>query len=185
MRQQVVRRGRKVSKTPFGTRLQQARQRAGLKQEEVARKFGVRQGTVSSWEHGEREPSADTIARLARLYGVTADWLLGLDIGKSPVEVAREIRSAAYRWARVLEETARQAEVDSQRAEQLQERLRRIQEMVDQLAKLPEELREEAANASRRLERPLEEHEIAEITRDRIMRLVSDFRELLYGREWS
>lgn len=59
--------------------LRLARLRADLNQNEVARQLGMseRSGTtVLAWEQGRRDPSASTLARLARLYEVPADLLL-------------------------------------------------------------------------------------------------------------
>ena len=41
-------------------------------------KLGVSRRTVYAWETGEKEPTTSNIIQLARLYGITSDYLLGL-----------------------------------------------------------------------------------------------------------
>lgn len=53
-----------------------ARRARDLTQQEVADHFGVSKGTVSAWEKGGGVPDALRLARLAKLYRVTADSLL-------------------------------------------------------------------------------------------------------------
>lgn len=43
----------------------------GFTQADVAKKIGVTQGAVSSWERGDGNPTLDKIPLLAKLYGVT------------------------------------------------------------------------------------------------------------------
>lgn len=67
--------------TLLSVRLTQARTATNpmLLQREVAEKLGVTASAVSLWERGITEPGAVAMASLARLYGVSTDWLLGLD----------------------------------------------------------------------------------------------------------
>lgn len=62
----------------FADRLRAARESASLRQEDVAAKLGISRPAVVHWESGRSEPKATTLGRLAKLYGVTADSLLGL-----------------------------------------------------------------------------------------------------------
>lgn len=50
-----------------------------LTQQEVANKLGIARGTYSNYETGLREPDAKTIASIADLFGVTTDYLLGIE----------------------------------------------------------------------------------------------------------
>ena len=69
--------------------LKAARKNTGLTQAQVAEKFGVTIRTVTSWETGEKLPRTNRLNELAALYGVTSDYLLGLNSApaetKSPV----------------------------------------------------------------------------------------------------
>jgi SOS-response transcriptional repressor LexA len=60
-------------------------------QRDVAKKFNVTAGSVSLWESGSTEPSVDVLAELARTYGVSVDWLVGLD-EQTPVSVVGSIQ---------------------------------------------------------------------------------------------
>lgn len=53
-----------------------------LTQRDVAKLVDRSPGAVCLWEKGENEPAATTLPLLAKLYGVTCDWLIGLDEGK-------------------------------------------------------------------------------------------------------
>ena len=61
----------------FKTRLRELREANGYKsQQAFADAFGVAQSTVGNWEAGKREPSYETIARLARFFNVPVGCLL-------------------------------------------------------------------------------------------------------------
>lgn len=62
----------------IGERIQSARGYKRMKQSDVANALDVSVQTVSNWEHGRRCPDAESIRKLVLLFGVTADWLLGL-----------------------------------------------------------------------------------------------------------
>lgn len=52
------------------------RMRAGLSMAEAADRIGTEMHTVQQWEIGIRQPRADSIKKMAAIYGVTADQLL-------------------------------------------------------------------------------------------------------------
>ncbi|MDR1158864.1 MAG: helix-turn-helix domain-containing protein [Oscillospiraceae bacterium] len=49
----------------------------GISQKEVATTLGVAQPTVSNWEKGTKTPGASNYQRLASLFGVSVDYLMG------------------------------------------------------------------------------------------------------------
>lgn len=59
-------------------RLLTLRTSAGWSQEFVARMMEVSRQTVVSWENGKSVPSADKAIRLARMFGVTVEELMGV-----------------------------------------------------------------------------------------------------------
>jgi transcriptional regulator with XRE-family HTH domain len=61
-----------------GLQLRRIREEKGLTVEELAEKSGVSGTTIRVAERGPREPSDDTVARLARPLGLTFDevWAL-------------------------------------------------------------------------------------------------------------
>lgn len=62
--------------TCFAARLKQLRNQRGLTQTEVAAAIGVTRSVVSLYENEMRQPSPEITIALARLYGVTTDYLL-------------------------------------------------------------------------------------------------------------
>ena len=59
-------------------RLSFLRQQAELSQRDVCEIIGVAVTTYSGYEQGKHEPSAETVCRLASLYKVSADFILGV-----------------------------------------------------------------------------------------------------------
>ena len=60
-----------------GARLAQARQHAGLNQEEAGKALGVPKYSISRWERGLHEAAFIYVERLAELYCVSLDWVSG------------------------------------------------------------------------------------------------------------
>ncbi|HWW46280.1 MAG TPA: helix-turn-helix transcriptional regulator [Xanthobacteraceae bacterium] len=67
-----------VIEMTFKDRLREARRavRPKLTQAAVAERIGVTAQAVSGWERGEAKPEHDKLSIVAKLYGVTVDWLL-------------------------------------------------------------------------------------------------------------
>ena len=63
----------------LGTRIQELRGALGWSQVELAKRLGVAKQTVSNWENENIQPSIEMLIRLAKLFGVTTDYLLGLE----------------------------------------------------------------------------------------------------------
>lgn len=63
-----------LTKNSFAARLRQAREEAGLNQEQLAERVGITQGQISKLELGIREESTKT-AEIAHELGVNAYWL--------------------------------------------------------------------------------------------------------------
>lgn len=61
----------------FGHRLRAARERAGLQQVQASERVGVPVRSLRRWESGLAEPGVEKTMRLAEVYGVSVDWLLG------------------------------------------------------------------------------------------------------------
>lgn len=71
----------------FGTRLRQCREERGLTPKELADRAGIPYMTVYRLEHeAHRTPRMDIAVKLARVLGVSLDWLCGVyDENKSEV----------------------------------------------------------------------------------------------------
>ena len=60
----------------FGDRLAGAREAAGLSQEDLAQRLGVRLTTVQAWEEDLAEPRGNRLQMLAGMLNVSLKWLL-------------------------------------------------------------------------------------------------------------
>ena len=63
----------------IGVRLKNSREKSNLSQIQVSKLTGINNKTLSNYENGVSYPDPDTITLLAKLYKVSADYLLGLD----------------------------------------------------------------------------------------------------------
>ncbi len=58
-------------------RIRARREKRGLKQQDIANALNVSPQAVSKWERGENAPDILVLEPLAKLLGVSVDWLLG------------------------------------------------------------------------------------------------------------
>lgn len=63
----------------FGKRLRELRISRGWTQSQLSLRLGVTKSVISAYETSLRYPSYDILIRIAALFGVTADYLLGID----------------------------------------------------------------------------------------------------------
>ena len=63
----------------LGQRINELRQSCGWNQVELAKRLNITKQTVSNWENDNIQPSVEMLIRIAKLFGVTTDYLLGLD----------------------------------------------------------------------------------------------------------
>ena len=63
----------------FGEKLKLLRKRSGLSQEQLAQRLGVTKGMVSSYETSMRMPSYPVLLKIAQLFHVSTDVLLGME----------------------------------------------------------------------------------------------------------
>lgn len=63
----------------LGVRIQELRNAHGWSQVELAKRLGVAKQTVSNWENENIQPSIEMLLRLSKIFGVTTDYLLGLE----------------------------------------------------------------------------------------------------------
>ena len=65
-------------KTNLGQRLKELREEKGLTQKQLAEKLGINSVTYLHYEKEQREPPLSLLADIAKFYGVSVDYLLGL-----------------------------------------------------------------------------------------------------------
>lgn len=63
----------------FGYRLKDLREKKNLTQSQVAARLGISKASVSGYENNVKTPSLEVLTRLASFYGVSTDYLLGLE----------------------------------------------------------------------------------------------------------
>ncbi|MDQ0091617.1 transcriptional regulator with XRE-family HTH domain [Paenibacillus anaericanus] len=63
----------------LGKRIAELRIKRNWGQIDLAQKIGMSTSTVGMWETGKRDPSTEMIGKLATLFCVTVDYLLGKD----------------------------------------------------------------------------------------------------------
>ncbi len=78
----------------LGSTITALRKQKGMTQQELADYMGVSDKAVSKWERDQSLPDIYALARLADLFGVTVDQLLGSEPKPTPQEARRERRSA-------------------------------------------------------------------------------------------
>lgn len=61
----------------FGENLKRLRKEHKLSQEKMAAQLNIPCRTYGSWERGEREPDFQTLCRIADLFSISTDSLLG------------------------------------------------------------------------------------------------------------
>lgn len=66
----------------FGDKLRTLRTEAGMTQTELARRLNITKSVVSYYELQERTPSPDVLIKLAGIFHVTTDYLLGIEHNK-------------------------------------------------------------------------------------------------------
>ena len=80
----------------FPTRLKEARKEYGLTQIEAAKLLKIDKSTIAKYETGRTEPNLEMLALIAKLFDVSADWLIGLT-SESNFDVTKEIREERER----------------------------------------------------------------------------------------
>ncbi len=61
----------------IGSQIRSLRKRIGMTQQELAGKLFVSQQAIGKWERGESTPNPEAIVTMSRIFGVSADTLLG------------------------------------------------------------------------------------------------------------
>lgn len=70
-----------MAKYSLAERLRIARESRGLTGARVADLTGITETSLSRYENGKRIPNALVLGSLCRVYGVSANWILGLKKG--------------------------------------------------------------------------------------------------------
>ena len=63
----------------LGQRICELRTALGWSQVQLATRVGAAKQTVSNWENDNIQPSIEMLVRMSKIFGVTTDYLLGLE----------------------------------------------------------------------------------------------------------
>lgn len=63
----------------FGERLRELLEEKNLSVNKFAAKIGVSPSAVSAWTRGVKQPTADNIIACAEFFGVSSDYILGVN----------------------------------------------------------------------------------------------------------
>lgn len=68
-----------TKKIDFGQRVRILRDKKGLSQKDLADRLGMPRSIVSTYENGRRMPTYGKLIKLAYVFGVSTDYLLGVE----------------------------------------------------------------------------------------------------------
>ena len=63
----------------FAERLIQLRTKAGMSRADLAKKLGISARSIINYENGERIPFGDVCGKMAQVFGISTDELLGVE----------------------------------------------------------------------------------------------------------
>ncbi|HJD05605.1 MAG TPA: helix-turn-helix domain-containing protein [Candidatus Onthoplasma faecipullorum] len=63
----------------IGKLIRELRKEKGITQTELAKEISTTQDTISLWELGKSYPDIINVVKLCKFFGVTSDYLLGLN----------------------------------------------------------------------------------------------------------
>lgn len=72
-----------MSYCEFGDNLKALRKKRNLTQSELGSNIGLSKAVISKYENGLGYPTFDVLIRFANFFGVTTDYLLGVEHGKT------------------------------------------------------------------------------------------------------
>ena len=82
----------------LGAQIRTLREARRLSQVELGKRIGASKQTVSNWENDNAQPSVEMLVRLASLFSVSTDYILGFETGEYidvtglPIEVIAHVR---------------------------------------------------------------------------------------------
>lgn len=112
----------------FGDRVAGAREQAGMTQEQLARRLGVKLKTVQGWENDAVEPRANKLQMMAGMLNVSIVWLLtGEGDGPDGPPPERPASAVTRRLMADLAQLRAQALALAQALGQMERRVRTLQ----------------------------------------------------------
>ncbi|MHB1167406.1 MAG: transcriptional repressor LexA [Carboxydocellales bacterium] len=75
-----------ITNNEFGKRLKECRESLGISQRELAQLSNISHANISRYEKGDHGAGREIAARLAKVFNVSAFWLIGADVPKYETE---------------------------------------------------------------------------------------------------
>ena len=94
---------------PFPTRFRELSDNSGLNQAQIGEAVGKIRQTISDYQNGISMPDVETVVRLAELFGVTTDYLLGIPGSVPTLDTDLQ---AVCRYLHLSQETVKALAVD-------------------------------------------------------------------------
>ena len=85
------------------------RQKKGLTKKAAAKAIGITERAYIAYEYGERDVSTETLVKIAKYFGVTTDYLLGVETESNPLDILRSATSLPSRYRRIRPESVTSA----------------------------------------------------------------------------
>lgn len=99
--------------TTFGQRMKELRIEKRMTQEQLGKIIGVTKASISGYENGTREPDQASTKRLAKLFDVSTDYILGVSEKKHYYDLSEKEKIDLGKLAdKLLEGSTNDAESD-------------------------------------------------------------------------
>ncbi len=91
----------------FKETLKQLRKKKRITQTQLGEYCGYSHVAVTKWENGQREPSIDTLVKIADFFDVTVDYLIGhdFDTKKQPNAITEHSSYVLTKYDKLLDDT--------------------------------------------------------------------------------
>ena len=108
----------------FGERLKKLRHSKGITQKELAEQLQIGRSSIAEYEAGKKTPTGPVVAKIAKYFSVSTDYLLGLT--DDPTPKSGELPAFIKEKLKRLEELEKERE--------------RLLEIIEELKKIAEKL---------------------------------------------
>ena len=85
-------RGNRQKRSVFANRLRQLRRQCGITQKEIAKSINIDRSTYAYYETDKTNPDLSTLRRLALIFRVSTDYLLGIEDAPTATGILRDNR---------------------------------------------------------------------------------------------
>lgn len=92
--------------TMFSQRLRELREETGLSQKKLSENTSVSAASIGYYENGDREPGLDIAIEFAKYFGVSLDYIAGLEDHRPRENAVRMRRTADEAWRHIVIERA-------------------------------------------------------------------------------